>query len=302
MKKRGFTIIELLVIISIIGLVSSVALANLQGSRDKAKIAAAQLFRGNMNSALGAETAAVWNFNEGVVGNPVTTAPDSSGSNLNGTVVVPPGGAATYVEGVNSGNTGVLLTGGAYINGAGIGSSGSNPVTVAAWIKPLSSANVTNIFRVGVDSCNSFMVGINSASLMVANSENSVDNGGGGMSLNESEKLLAAPIITIEPGTPIRISNGRWQFLTASFDSSGNVKTYIDGVLVSTISGLPTSNCQPSDSAVWTIAGLAPGTGPQYTYYTGSIDDVVVYNASLSSGAISALYKKELATHTVAIY
>jgi prepilin-type N-terminal cleavage/methylation domain-containing protein len=244
MKKRGFTIVELLVIISIIGLISSVALANLQGSREKAKIAAAQLFRGNMNSVLGAETAAAWNFNEGVVGNPVSIVTDNSGSNNNGTVVVPPGGAATYVEGVTSGSTGILLTGGAYINGSGISSAGGNPVTIAAWIKPLSSANVTNIFRVGVASCNSFMMGINSAVLMVANSSNEVSDS---VSSGNPKKLLAQVLTpTIGPGTPVSINNSRWQFLTASFDSTGNVQTYIDGVLVSTISNLPTCQCCPS--------------------------------------------------------
>lgn len=277
MKKRGFTIIELLVIISIIGLISSVALANLQGSRDKAKIAAAQIFRGNLNNVLGAETAASWNFNEGISGDTVSTVPDSSGSGNNGTVIVPGGGAATYVDGVNGNGTGVLLTGGAYISGGGISSNGGNPVTVAAWIRPLATANIANIFKVSVGACNSFMLGINSARLMVANSVASADETGA----IKSSRVLAAPVVTIETPTPVPVSNNKWQLLVATFDSSGNVQTYIDGVLVSRVAGLPTSDCQPSSAATWSIGGLAPGSGPEFTYYSGSVDDVAVYNGTL---------------------
>ena len=302
--KKGFTIIELLVIISIIGLISSVALANLQGSRDKAKTAAAQIFRSNVNGLLGAQTAAAWNFNEGTLGGVVTTVPDSSGSNLTGTVVVPPGGSATYTEGVNNIGNGVLLTGGAHIYGTGISSSAGKPVTVTAWINPIMSiANVRRIFEVGVDACSSFRVGIDSANVMIGNNSDQVateDEGGDDDSaLASPENLLAAagePVILNQ----VRINNSKWQFLAVSFDPSGDARTYIDGTLVATVSGLPTTECLPVDSANWSIGGIAPGAGPEYTYFNGKIDDVTVYDGSLTPATVSKLYRDGLDKYTAA--
>lgn len=301
MKKRGFTIIELLVIISIIGLISSVALANLQGSREKAKIAASQIFKGNVNNLLGAGMTASWNFNEGTVGSPAVTIPDSSGNNRNGTVVVPPGGSATYIEGVNNIGTGILLTNGSYITGGGISSTGGVSVTITSWIKPLSStANVRRIFEVGVDTCSSFRMGIDSASLMIGNENDEVDNSSDTGAIERNNALASAGVPTVF--TPATISNNKWQFVAVSFDANGEARTFIDGVLVSTVTGLPTTDCQPSDSAAWAIGGVAPGAGPEYTYYNGSVDDVVVYEGSLTPQTISKLYKEGLAKYSVALH
>lgn len=301
MKKRGFTIIELLVIISIIGLISSVALANLQGSREKAKIAAAQIFRGNVNSLLGAGTAASWNFNEGTLGNPVSTVTDNSGNNLNGTVIIPPGGNATYAQGVNNIGMGVLLTGGAYITGNGISSTGGRSVTVTSWIKPLSStANVRRIFEVGLDACSSFRMGIDSANIMIGNEIDEIDNGDSDTVSTPQNNLYAAPG-PLFVSNPAPISNNKWQFIVVSFDANGEARTYLDGVLASTITGLPTTECSPVEAATWSIGGIAPGMGPEYTYYNGTVDDVVIYEGSLGPQAISKLYQEGLAKYSVAL-
>lgn len=42
MKQKGFTLVELLVVIAIIGILSTVAIVNLNSARDKAKFASAQ--------------------------------------------------------------------------------------------------------------------------------------------------------------------------------------------------------------------------------------------------------------------
>jgi prepilin-type N-terminal cleavage/methylation domain-containing protein len=42
MRQKGFTLVELLVVIAIIGILSTVAIVNLNSARDKAKFAAAQ--------------------------------------------------------------------------------------------------------------------------------------------------------------------------------------------------------------------------------------------------------------------
>lgn len=288
-KKGGFTIIELLVIVAIFGLFSSIALANFQGSRDRAKRAATLVFQSSVNSSLGAETAAAWNFEEGAQGSPATTIPDTSGSNQTGYIVGAPPGTATYVQGMDTGN-GVLLNG-AHIGGTGISTAGNNAVTVAAWVNPTSVINTTNIFRVGDPVCNSFRMGISSGNLMVGNQDDQADIA------FSAPSLLAAPGgFTIQTLSNSAVQNNKWQFVVSSFDPSGEVRTYIDGVMVATITGMPTSSCSP-DSAEWAIGGAAPGFA---TNYNGRVDNVTVYYASLTPTTVSQLYQDELKKRAVA--
>src|SRR5690606_6867206 len=80
---HGFTLIEVLVVVSILGLVASVALANLQSAKEKAEIAAGQQFHSSVQRAIGVDTLARWDFDE-TAG---TETLDSSRNNLAGTIV-----------------------------------------------------------------------------------------------------------------------------------------------------------------------------------------------------------------------
>ncbi|MDO8436136.1 MAG: type II secretion system protein, partial [bacterium] len=53
-KKKAFTLIELLVVIAIIGLLASIILVSLKGTREKARIAKSLDFSQRINHALGA--------------------------------------------------------------------------------------------------------------------------------------------------------------------------------------------------------------------------------------------------------
>ena len=59
---RGFTLIEILVVVSIFGLLSSIVLATLQTSKTKAVFASGQLFEAHSQSALGADIKAGYEF------------------------------------------------------------------------------------------------------------------------------------------------------------------------------------------------------------------------------------------------
>ena len=64
-KLNGFTLVELLVVISIIGLLSSIVLVSFSNSRDKARLAKSQQFDAQISHALGAYAVGIWRFEEG---------------------------------------------------------------------------------------------------------------------------------------------------------------------------------------------------------------------------------------------
>ena len=74
-NQKAFTLVELLVVISIIGLLSSIVLVSFSNSRDKARLAKAQQFDAQISHALGAYAVGIWRFEEGTG----TIVQDSSG-------------------------------------------------------------------------------------------------------------------------------------------------------------------------------------------------------------------------------
>ena len=63
MKKRGFTLVELLVVISIISFLSSIVLASLNTAREKGRLGAAMQFSAQLQHQQG--KMGYWSFNNG---------------------------------------------------------------------------------------------------------------------------------------------------------------------------------------------------------------------------------------------
>ncbi len=80
MNRKSFTLVELLVVIAVIGLLASIIIVNLTGTRSKANIAKGLQFSQSVHHALGSEAVGVWSFDEGSG----TTANDASGYNNQG--------------------------------------------------------------------------------------------------------------------------------------------------------------------------------------------------------------------------
>ena len=77
-KQKAFTLIELLVVLAVIGLLASIVLVSLKGTRERARIANALQFSAQVHHALGAYASGVWDFNEG---SGATTRDSSSNGN-----------------------------------------------------------------------------------------------------------------------------------------------------------------------------------------------------------------------------
>jgi prepilin-type N-terminal cleavage/methylation domain-containing protein len=244
-SARGFTLIEVLVVVSILGLVASVALANLQSAKDKAEIAAGQQFHGSVQRAIGADTVGRWDFDE----NGGAQVSDSSGNNLHGTV----NGAVFTPNGMTG--SALLFDGNDFITGTGFPNPGvNNNLTISAWLYPTSIADPGVIFTQGdTTNCTGFQVSVV-----------------GGVVQTYSKGLGEAPPPQIIGDPPPRtIVNNKWQQVT--FEYTGNtVTTYLNGrEITSTTVSTGTNNCPIGD---WRI-----GQG-----YRGMIDSVNVYNTSLS--------------------
>ncbi|MDP2951273.1 MAG: LamG-like jellyroll fold domain-containing protein [bacterium] len=86
--QLGFTLLELLVVISIIGMLASMFVFGYAGWTDKARLANTKSFSQSIRSKVGFNVAGQWTFDDG-------TAKDVSGNNNNGTIY-----GASSVDGV----------------------------------------------------------------------------------------------------------------------------------------------------------------------------------------------------------
>ncbi|MDP3901231.1 MAG: LamG-like jellyroll fold domain-containing protein [bacterium] len=141
--KKGFTLIELLVVIAVIGLLASIVLVNLQGTRQRSRVAAGQQFASSLQHTLGDQAVGIWRFEEGSG----TTAYDNAGYSNNGTIT-----GATYVANDTLGGTALVFNGTSsdYVTiSNSIPSATDNRITVAHWYKPLSGGGDPRIVNRG---------------------------------------------------------------------------------------------------------------------------------------------------------
>jgi prepilin-type N-terminal cleavage/methylation domain-containing protein len=82
MNNRAFTLLELLVVITIIGILSSIVIVSMSGSTDSATIAKGKAYAQQVHALLGANAVGVWNFDEGTG----TIVRDISGYGNDGTL------------------------------------------------------------------------------------------------------------------------------------------------------------------------------------------------------------------------
>ena len=119
----GFTLIEILMVVAIISLLSSIVIGQLTDAREKGRIAAGQTFSSSLHGAIGDNLVGEWKFDQ-------DNADDTSGWGNDGTL----SGGITFVDGVMG--RAAEFDGNSYINMGAPNdlNIAGNSITVETWL------------------------------------------------------------------------------------------------------------------------------------------------------------------------
>ena len=269
--KSGFTLLELLIVISIIGLLSSIVLVTYPTAVEKARIAKTLQWSASVNHLLGSEAVGVWTF-DNIQG---TTVYDDSGNNNNGANT-----GAVQVDGVigkgfefDSADV-IFVNDNASLNNY-------DGLTLSAWAKPTISGGFDGImdkyyypnscgvrqFLFAIWSTNRacFWMGYNNGSTAVS-------------------------ICT--PTNSITIN--QWNHIVATWGRATNtMKIYLNGAQKATYT---------NNSLNWTTntnCGLQLGryyVNSSYVF-NGILDDLRIYKQAYTQAQVEQLYAEGLSEH-----
>jgi prepilin-type N-terminal cleavage/methylation domain-containing protein len=261
-NSQGFTLIELMVGIAIVGLLSSVILVATKGSTDKANIAKTMQWSRSIESLLGPYAVGIWNFDEGSG----TTVSDLSGYGNDGTIY-----GASYTTDTPSGHGYALEFNGVddYVEVSDDSSLDvTDTVSLGAWINQTGEA-ISRFQRV---------TDKNGAITMWLQDDNS----------NAHVRLTADKDEVAESvGFSTGIQKNIWYHLFFTYDkdaTDGRLKFYLDGELLST------SNYYYGSMSTRVASLIIGNWGGVDRPWKGQIDDVRIYNRALDYVQTKALY------------
>ena len=256
-KNRGFTLVELLVVISVIGLLSSVILVALNNARQKGTVASAVEFADNVYHKLGVNTLLSMNFNNGS-GEP---------NDQTGNFVLWSGHTAndmTYNSSSPFSDGGDSLSVDSTLNLPMVGNVNlpdQSGLTVSIFANTLSTDNNTAPYYL-------YYIPVSTS---IGNSGLTAYYNGG------NNNIVCGFYLKIESIYAPSFNDGNWHNVTCSYDvSTSNIMLYIDGVLGSPASVSPTPTITGVKQVIYVGAGPG-GVSP----FSGLIDNFQIFSGSI---------------------
>jgi len=264
-RQKAFTLMELLVVIAVIGLLSSIIFAITRGANEQGRIAKGLYFSQHLHNSLGSYAAGIWSFDEGAG----TTANDISGWDNNGTLVnTPTWRCASADTGYTPSSQGCSLEFNGSTNyvdaGNGTSLNISDAFTVEAWIKASSFLAHAGIVNKGADATANYALAWGAATNKI--------------------RLYIGNGTTYQTATEILINLNEWVHLVgvgSTIPTGTNLKLYVNGELKT--SNDITINITPS------AAALRIGSRSGYNF-NGLIDEARIYGTALTSAQIQSQY------------
>jgi len=261
-SQKAFTLVEILVVIAVIGLLSSIIFAITRGADEQGRIAKGLYFSQHLHNSLGSWAAGIWSFDEGSG----TTANDISGWDNHGTLV---NGPVWRCASVDSNYTpskqgcSLEFDGSTQYVNAGNATSLQNlrQITYEAWVYNNGSSNIQTIIDKRY-----FVLSINASNGL----RGVVESTGGGVYFSSS---LSVPLYS-------------WSHVVMIYDDNGDRKIYLFINNTSAVSVAVTGTLY-SDSGFNQWIGRANYLD---RWFNGLIDEVRIYATSLTSAQIESLY------------
>jgi prepilin-type N-terminal cleavage/methylation domain-containing protein len=250
MIRRAFTLVELLVVISIIGLLSTIAITQMSSSREKARIARGLSYEGSVYRAVGDDLVSQWDLND-CSG---TTAADTSGGGNAGTLTA----GASWSTNTPSGQ------------GCSIAFNGTAGCATVPYIGMTSASQTYSLWFNTATASLQNVLSLRSTLIRVSSTQ-----------VGWWPDVQSSPVYVTKT-----ISLNVWHQLV--IDQNGTTyNMYLDGGLISSGTALAINN-----------ANYTNGIGCYgSSIFSGLIDDVRVFNRSLTSKEAWRLYVEEAPQH-----
>jgi prepilin-type N-terminal cleavage/methylation domain-containing protein len=269
--RKAFTLIELLVVIAIIGLIASIVLVNLQGTRGRGRVAAGKQFASSLEHSLGIEAVGIWRLNEGSG----LTAFDNSGYGNNGTLINGPVWQTEAQCGLGLGSC-LQFDGAANLSvsdpPSGVLDFGTGDFTISSWIQTSTNADNRNLIHKGAGAgLSGWRFGLSGGKPHVLI----------GDTVGPTEGLVGSS----------SIADNNWHFVAVVYNRSGNAVGYVDGVSTGTTLDISTRTGSVDNSSPVLIRANT------YAAFSGYLDDVAIYASALTTAQVQQLYAEGISRH-----